>query len=205
MYINLFKIFEQDVNRTRAVAQTLRRAAKNAKEESMRTQNREMARIIDEGINTMILMGRLSMDRFTETIFKLTRVDESKLDLHRLRRTLSHTQASGTDEALRRYRRQLELALGIGTTIIGLIWDIYKYLDVKDIKVALRKLESAVNAQQDHIKKLYHTTLEQTKVLKAHEQYHCLVSEQLQVEFKTDAFGTLLKIRSFIQLMEDRI
>ena len=206
MYLDLMKGFEQDVNRTREVAKAFRATAKKTKEESLRTRNREMARIIDEGIDTAILMAQVSIDRFTETIFKLPRVEESELEIHRRKRTPSHTENEAPERvAAHRQKRQLELVLGIGASIIGLIWDVYKYQDVKDIKVALRKLEGAVSSQQDHIKKLFHTTLEQTKILKAHEQYHRQVSEQLEVELKTDAYGTLLKMRSFVQLMDDQI
>lgn len=64
-------------------------------------------------------------------------------------------------------------------------------------------MEKAVNTNMDNIKKLFHLSSAHAKILQQHAETQKTMTRQLNLELNVDALGTLLKMHTFLNLIED--
>jgi len=88
---------------------------------------------------------------------------------------------------------------------VGEIFDLYKYRNVKRIKEGLEKVEALINPDVDRINKLLRTSIDHTQILEQHKGYHQTLTAQQDLELRIDAFVALLKMRTFLQMIEEEI
>jgi len=200
----------EDFQRTKEIGEAFMRDGISNSDPWVRQRMSKMSDIIREGLAVLQLQANTTMIRLIETLFKLPERTRSDLDQEtRLRRSLpsSATTAEEHDHdphGSQRNRRFIEAVIGIGASIIGAIWDIYKMQDIRNIKEGLRQIQQRVNQQQDTIKKLLHVQLDHSKILQQHAENQAKVSRQLNKELNTDAYGTLMKLRTLLTLIEDQ-
>ena len=104
-----------------------------------------------------------------------------------------------------REKRQIESLVGIGASIIGVLWDVFKQRDINRVKEGLRRLEQTSEVHADRIRMLMQATVTQGKLLKEHDQYLKALDKQLLTELSADPHGTLLKMRTFGSVIEDQV
>jgi len=200
----------EDFKRTKEIGDAFFKEGISNSDQWVRERMSRTSQIIYEGLAVLQLQANTTMTRLFETLFKLPERTRSDLDQEsRLRRSLpsSVTTAEEHDNSppgSTRNRRFVEAIIGIGASIIGAIWDIYKTQDIKNIKKGLLAVEQRVNQQHDLIQKLLHVQLDHSKILQEHAEYQTKVSRQLNIELNTDPHGTMMKLRALLGLVEDQ-
>jgi hypothetical protein len=196
---------EVDINRTLDFAQTFLKDATSNSDMWVKERSMGMYRTLHEGAQTIRMQGAAAAVRLAETRLKIPQKSREDLNFGgRYRRA----QPGTMDEDYHphhRDRRFMETVLGLGASVIGIIWDVYKRREVGTIEEGLRNLEKAINTNMDNIKKLLHLTTAHTKILQQHAETQRTMARQLNLELNVNAFGTLLKMRTFLNLIEDQI
>jgi hypothetical protein len=209
-FLALFEEMDKDIQIVRNISQAFRQAGgKNPT-----NRNTLMADILDSGLAAVIFPAKVASERFTETLYKLPEVskEDAAYEAHgRLRRqTLDYDfeQEQLREQEHRRSLRQrrfVEALVGVGASIIGVLWDVFKQRDISRVKDRLRTLEQTTNVQSDRIQMLMQTTVTQSKLLEGHSKYLKALDKQLLTELSIDPHGTLLKMRTFGSLIEDQV
>ena len=203
-FLSLFKEMDDDIQAVRNVSKAFRKAGK--KDPSNR--NTLMADILDGGLAAVIFPTKMASERFSEIFYKLPEVSREDAAVEaqgRLKRqTLDYDFEQEHLRALRE-KRQIETLVGIGASIIGVLWDVFKQRDINRVKEGLRRLEQTSEVHADRIRMLMQATVTQGKLLKEHDQYLKALDKQLLTELSADPHGTLLKMRTFGSVIEDQV
>jgi hypothetical protein len=145
----------------------------------------------------------MAATKLEEALFKLPEVtfEEARFDPQgRYRRSTSTDSIS--EEQYLRQKRFIETLVSAGASILGFVFDIFKYGEVKQIKRDLYQLEKNQQVISDRQKMLMQTTVEQGKLLVQHSEWiksnratlkGLIAADQASVFTKLQVFGGIIQ------------
>lgn len=185
-YPQLFQDFQDDVKKAYDIAQEVGK------------QNKDIKKSTISGLSALTFPVKMAAFKFTETLFKLPEVtlDEARFDpLGRYRRGTSTEPVS--EEQYLRQKRFVEAAVGAGASILGFIFDIFKYQEVKAIKKDLYRMEKTQQVIYDRQKMLMQTTIRQGELLVDHTQWIKGNRDTLRALIAADQAAVFTKLQVF--------
>jgi hypothetical protein len=145
----------------------------------------------------------MAATKLQETLFKLPEVtfEEARFDPQgRYRRSTSTDPIS--EEQYLRHKRFVETLVSAGASILGFVFDIFKYGEVKQIKRDLYQLEKSQQVISDRQKMLMQTTVKQGELLVQHSEWiksnratlkGLIAADQASVFTKLQVFGGIIQ------------
>ena len=115
--------------------------------------------------------------------------------------------AALTDD-LGRYKRFLDpvsIAIGVGSSILGWVFDFFRAQEVQTLKKDLNDLRDNVYKLQDNQKLLFATTVKHHDILVNHTQYLKKNTETWMDHFNVDQAAAFTKVQQMYSLCQDEV
>ena len=136
-------------------------------------------------------------------------IQYSRIRMEEILQKLPEQDASeALSDARGRYKRffdPISIAVGVGSSILGWVFDFFKAKEVQNLKKDLNALKDNVYKLQDNQKLLFATTVKHHEILVNHTEYIARSTEAWMDLYNVDQAASFTKIQQMSSLCQDEV